>query len=145
MMGRRTVIALLLTVAAPATAMAQGTHGATLYKNPNCECCDAYAKVLERSGIPVTVKATATLVALKREHGVPVALQGCHTLFIDGYVVEGHVPVAQVKRLLAERPAIKGISLPGMPAGSPGMDGVKAEPFTVYEIGDGVPKVFGRE
>ncbi|MFC6388742.1 MULTISPECIES: DUF411 domain-containing protein [Methylorubrum] len=67
------------------------------------------------------------------------------TFLIDGYVVEGHVPVAQVKRLLAERPAIKGISLPGMPAGSPGMDGEKAEPFTVYEIGDSVTKVFARE
>ncbi|KOX50538.1 metal-binding protein, partial [Streptomyces purpurogeneiscleroticus] len=72
-------------------------------------------------------------------------LQGCHTLLIDGYVVEGHVPVAAVRRLLAERPAIRGISLPGMPAGSPGMDGEKTEPFTVYEIGDGAPKVFARE
>jgi hypothetical protein len=76
---------------------------------------------------------------------VPEPLQGCHTLLIDGYVVEGHVPVAAVKRLLAERPAIRGISLPGMPAGSPGMNGEKTEPFTVYEIGDGAPKVFARE
>lgn len=145
MMRRRTVLALLLAVTAPARAVAQEARGAILYKNPQCQCCDAYAKVLQRSGIPVTVKATPTLAALKREHGVPEALQGCHTLLIDGYVVEGHVPAAQVKRLLAERPAIKGISLPGMPAGSPGMDGEKTEPFTIYEIGDGAPKVFARE
>lgn len=145
MMRRRTVLGLLLAVTAPATAAAQEVHGAILYKNPQCQCCDAYAEVLQRSGIPVTVKATPMLAALKREHGVPEALQGCHTLLIDGYVVEGHVPVAQVKRLLAERPAIKGISLPGMPAGSPGMAGEKTEPFTVYEIGDGAPKVFARE
>ncbi len=75
---------------------------------------------------------------------MPEALQGCHTLLIDGYVVEGHVPVAQVKQLLAERPAIKGISLPGMPVGSPGMDGEKTELFTIYEIGDGAAKVFAR-
>lgn len=107
--------------------------------------CDAYAKVLQGSGIPVTVRPTSTLTALKREHGAPEALQGCHTLLIEGYVVEGHVPVTQVKRLLAERPAIKGISLSSMPTGSPGMDGKKTEPFTVYEIGDGAPKVFAHE
>lgn len=125
--------------------MAQGAQSAILYKNPQCQCCDAYAKILQHSGIPVSVRATSTLAALKREHGVSEPLQGCHTLLIDGYVVEGHVPVAAVNRLLADRPAIKGISLPGMPAGSPGMDGEKTEPFTVYEIGDGAPKVFARE
>jgi hypothetical protein len=79
-----------------------------------------------------------TLTALKRDHGVPEALQGCYTLLIEGYVVEGHVPVAQVKRILAERPAIKGLSLPGM-------DSEKTEPFAVYEIGDGDTEVFARE
>ncbi|MWV25128.1 DUF411 domain-containing protein [Methylobacterium sp. 2A] len=145
MMKQRRVLAVFLALATPGMAAAQAAQTAILYKNPQCECCDAYAKVLERSGIPVTVKATSTLTALKREHGVPGPLQGCHTLLIDGYVVEGHVPVTQVKRLLTERPAIKGISLPGMPAGSPGMDGVKAEPFTIYEIGEGEPKIFARE
>ena len=143
-MRRRTVLAGVLATALPGVVVAQGASPAILYKNPQCQCCDAYAKVLQRSGIPVTVRPTSTLAAVKREHGVPEALQGCHTLLIEGYVVEGHVPVAQVKRLLAERPAIKGISLPGMPAGSPGMDGEKTEPFTVYEIGDGAPKVFAR-
>lgn len=144
-MKRRTVLAVFLALVTPGIAAAQAAQTAILYKNPQCDCCDAYAKVLEYSGIPVTVKATSTLAAIKREHGVPGPLQGCHTLLIDGYVVEGHVPVAQVKRLLSERPAIKGISLPGMPAGSPGMGGEKTEPFTIYEIGDGAPKVFARE
>lgn len=145
MIHRRTLLGVLLSVTAPSLAAAQGAQTAVLYKNPQCQCCDAYAKVLQRSGIAVTVKETPALAALKREHGVPEPLQGCHTLIIDGYVVEGHVPVAAVRRLLAERPAIRGISLPGMPAGSPGMDGEKTEPFTVYEIGDGAPKVFARE
>jgi len=139
------LLGALLVVTAPSMVEAQGAQTAILYKNPQCQCCDAYAKVLQRSGIAVTVKETTALAALKREHGVPEPLQGCHTLLIDCYVVEGHVPVTAVKRLLAERPAIRGISLPGMPAGSPGMDGEKTEPFTVYEIGDGTPKVFARE
>ncbi|MGV7035027.1 DUF411 domain-containing protein [Methylobacterium symbioticum] len=145
MIHRRTLLGVLLSVTAPSLAAAQGAQTAILYKNPQCLCCDAYAMVLQSSGIAVTVKETLALAALKREHGVPEPLQGCHTLLIDGYVVEGHVPVAAVKRLLAERPAIRGISLPGMPAGSPGMDGEKTEPFTVYEIGDGASKVFARE
>ena len=145
MMKRRTVLAGVLAAALPGMAIAQSASPAILYKNPQCQCCDAYAKVLQRSGISVTVRPTATLTAIKREQGVPEALQGCHTLLIDRYVVEGHVPVVQVKRLLAERRTIKGISLPGMPLGSPGMDGEKTEPFTIYEIGNGAPKVFARK
>lgn len=145
MMHRRMLLGVLLAVSAPSVAAAQGAQTAILYKNPECQCCDSYAKVLQRSGIAVTVEQIPALAEFKREHGVPEPLQGCHTLLIDGYVVEGHVPVALIKRLLAERPSIRGISLPGMPAGSPGMDGEKTEPFTVYEIGDGAPEVFARE
>jgi hypothetical protein len=73
------------------------------------------------------------------------ALEGCHTMLVDGYVVEGHVPVNTLLRLLTERPEIRGISLPGMPAGSPGMDGEKTAPFTIYEIGEGPPRVYAVE
>jgi hypothetical protein len=76
---------------------------------------------------------------------VPEALEGCHTSLIDGYVVEGHVPAKSLNKLLTERPAIKGISLPGMPLGSPGMSGRKQEPFTMYEVGEGQSKVFATE
>jgi len=79
----------------------------------------------------------AKLEALDKERGVLGKLAGCHTTIVAGYVVEGHVPVAALDKLLAERPKIKGISLPGMPDGSPGMTGVKREPFTIYEISDG--------
>ena len=71
--------------------------------------------------------------------------QGCHLTYIDGYVVSGHVPVATVNQLLSERPRIKGVTLPGMPMGSPGMNGQKTAPFTIYEIGDGAPKVYAVE
>lgn len=70
---------------------------------------------------------------------------GCHTMIVDPYVVEGHVPARTIERLLRERPAIRGVSLPGMPAGSPGMSGQKTEPFVIYEISDGPPKVYAVE
>ena len=81
---------------------------------------------------------------ISRQNGVPEKLAGCHTMLIGGYVVEGHVPVGAINKLLTERPSIKGISLPGMPDGSPGMTGEKTEPLTIYEISDEA-KVFAIE
>ena len=127
-----------------ATARAEPIS-ATMYKNPQCGCCEDYAKYLRRNGLKVTVKETHNMSLISRENGVPEKLAGCHTMLIGGYVVEGHVPVSTLLRLLAEKPDIKGISLPGMPAGSPGMGGEKAAPFTIYEIGEGPPKVYAVE
>lgn len=123
----------------------ESARSATLYKDPQCGCCEEYAKYLERNGIDVTVKPTGDLALIKRQAGVPERFEGCHTTMIGGYVVEGHVPVNTIDRLLTERPDIKGISLPGMPQGSPGMIGQKTEPFTIYEIDDGEPRVFAVE
>ena len=115
----------------------------TLYKNPECGCCEGYADYLRQHGFAVVSKATNELAEISRKAGVPSELQGCHTSFIGDYVVEGHVPVEAITRLLAERPAIKGIVLPGMPEGSPGMSGKKAGPLTIYAIdGDGKSAVF---
>jgi hypothetical protein len=124
---------------------AEASRIATLYKNPQCGCCEGYADYLRDNGFEVTVKPTHDLPLLHRQHGVPEELVGCHTTLVDGYVVEGHVPINALLRLLKERPDIKGISLPGMPAGSPGMSGEKAGPFTIYEIGDGPAKVYAVE
>jgi hypothetical protein len=82
---------------------------------------------------------------LNKQHGVPENLEGCHTTLIGGYVVEGHVPVKTLDRLLTERPKIKGVSLPGMPQGSPGMTGRKSAPFTIYELSPGTPRVYAVE
>lgn len=117
----------------------------TLYKNTGCECCEEYAKYLRSNGFEIKVVAINNLAAFDRGKGIPQNIEGCHTMMIDGYIVSGHVPIASLNRLLTERPAIKGISLPGMPAGSPGMTGTKAAPFRVYEIADGQPKVFAVE
>lgn len=125
----------------PLRAIAAPTH-ATLYKNPQCGCCEGYAAYLRENGFEVEVKPTNDLAEISRNAGVPEELQGCHTTFIDGYVVDGHVPVEVIRRLLSERPAIAGITLPGMPMGSPGMIGNKTGPFKIYAVSkDGTPPI----
>lgn len=132
-MIRTTLIAAFLAAASVAQAAERPT--ATLYKDPSCGCCQGYAEHLRANGYTVVVKPTEDLTAVKKLYGVPERLQGCHSTVIGGYVVEGHVPLGILKRLLAERPKIRGIALPGMPQGSPGMSGIKEAPFKVYEIG----------
>lgn len=134
-MRRRLFLTLALATAISPLAQAQAARDATLYKSPQCGCCEDYAQYLRSNGYKVDVVATHDLDAIKAKHHVPEPLSGCHTTLVGGYVVEGHVPVPIIERLLKERPAIRGISLPGMPAGSPGMTGAKREPFKIYEIG----------
>lgn len=118
---------------------------ATLYKNPQCGCCEGYAEYLRANGYTVDVKPTHELTPMSRAAGIPDEFQGCHLTYINDYVVSGHVPITTVNRLLSERPAIKGITLPGMPMGSPGMNGVKREPFTIYTVGESRPSVYATE
>jgi hypothetical protein len=117
----------------------------TLYKQPYCSCCDGHADHLRANGYDVTVVQTDNLSLIKKKHGVPQEFEGCHTIEIGGYVVEGHVPATIIRKLLKERPAIRGISLPGMPDGSPGMSGTKREPFVVYQLSRESKKVFATE
>ena len=145
----------LLTIALSAVVLATGIYftiasnavaeEVTLYKNPQCGCCESYADYLRDNGFTVTVKPTHELVTMSHEAGIPDDFQGCHLAFIDNYVISGHVPIATVNRLISERPDIKGVTLPGMPMGSPGMSGTKTEPFTVYTVGDGQPSVYAVE
>jgi hypothetical protein len=140
--------ALLTTGAVAAVATyAPEARKATLYKNPQCSCCEGYADYLRGNGFDVTVKPTNDLATISHDAGVPERLQGCHTMFVDGYVIDGHVPVGIVRRLLSERPQIKGVALPGMPAGSPGMGGTKTEPFVVYTLpkDGGSPTIYAKE
>jgi len=108
------------------------------YNSTGCSCCEQYASYLREN---VTGDVTDTVpddtAAVKREHGVPEDLESCHTTVVGDYVVEGHVPATAIATLLGESPAIDGIALPGMPAGSPGMPGEKSEPFVVREFTDG--------
>src|SRR6266705_267595 len=127
-----------LLVTASALALTGPAHAApipvTLFKNPECGCCDGYADYLRHHGFAVTSEPTNDLAEISRKAGIPAELQGCHTAFIGDYVVDGHVPVEAINKLLAERPAIKGITLPGMPMGSPGMVGEKVETFTIHAL-----------
>lgn len=116
------------------TAFADESKDVMLYKSPQCGCCEGYADYLRQNGFTVTVKPTHDLVAMSRAAGIPDEFQGCHLSMVDGYVVSGHVPVNTVRKLLTERPDIKGVTLPGMPLGSPGMSGTKEAPFEMLEI-----------
>ena len=138
--------AILAALILPWPALA-GTVSAVLYKNPQCPCCESYAAYLRDNGFDVEVKPTNDLAQISSEAGVPAGLEGCHTTMAEGYVVDGHVPVNVINKLLTERPAIAGIALPGMPIGSPGMGVTKTTPFTIYAVTkDGAkPTVYATE
>ena len=140
--GTLSVVAAMLV--APAT-FAQGEE-VVVYKDPNCGCCGAWAEHMREHGFAVREIATREMALVKSEAGVPRALGSCHTATVGGYVVEGHVPAADVRRMLDERPAFAGIAVPGMPLGSPGMEG--PYPPQSYEVigfdGKGETKVYAR-
>ncbi len=132
-LGRR---ALLAAAAAAPVLLAipslRAAPAVTLYKTPWCGCCTGWGEHLEGAGFAVTTELLEDLGMVKRMAGVPPELEACHTALIGDYVVEGHVPASAVRRLLAEKPPLRGIATPGMPAGSPGMPAPQPEPFTVF-------------
>lgn len=119
--------ALVTLLALPLPALAEPIQ-ATLYKNPHCSCCEDYAAYLRQNGFEVEVKVTNDLEGITLKAGVPDQLEGCHTMFVDGYVVVGHVSADIMSKLLKERPPIVGIAIPGMPTGVPGMGRPKDRP-----------------
>lgn len=125
-------------------AGAQNLPVVEMTKRPNCGCCTAWADHLRAKGFEVKVTETRAMWGVKRMAGIPEKLDSCHTATVGGYVVEGHVPADDIKRLLSERPAVKGIAVPGMPIGSPGMEmGDRTEPYDVLSFdADGQTEVF---
>jgi len=114
-----------------------------VYKTPTCGCCNGWVEHMCQAGYTVDARDVRDLMSVKRDAGVPVRMSACHTALVDGYVVEGHVPAEQVARLLDERPEVAGIAVPGMPIGSPGMEGPNPEPYQVLSFGsDGSQGVF---
>ncbi len=103
----------------------------TVYKSPTCGCCVKWVDHLEAGGLAVEAIDVENLAWIKKENGVPARLHSCHTALVDGYVIEGHVPVEDILRLLEERPDIAGLAVPRMPIGSPGMEGPNPEPYDV--------------
>ena len=149
-MHRRDVLRLALASAALAlpglTATAAGGERVVVAKSPTCGCCAAWVEHMQAAGFEVEVQdvAQAALDDLKRRIGLTPEQASCHTAAVGGYFVEGHVPAEDVKRLLAERPEIRGLAVPGMPVGSPGMEmGGRRDPYQVLAIAaDGRASVF---
>jgi hypothetical protein len=140
------ILTALAVLAAPLPALAEPIH-AVLYKNPQCSCCEGYAAYLEQNGFNVEVKPVNDLADISSKAGVPADLEGCHSMFVEGYVVDGLVPVNVIHKLLTEKPAIAGITLPGMPMGAPGMGGDKTGPWTIYAVykNGAAPTVYATE
>jgi hypothetical protein len=153
--SRRTVLLSVIGVAVGAAAIGGASEvfslnaepvasrgQVTLYKNPQCDCCEGYADYLRHNGFQVKVIPTNELTVMGEKYGISDNLQPCHISLIGGYVVGGHVPIEVINKLLSEKPPITGITLPGMPEGTPGMPGKQPGPLQVYEIGKGQPKVY---
>ena len=131
------------TTAPAASAVSIDDAEMTVYSSPTCSCCAKWVDHLEKNRLTVKHIKTEQLGAKKQELGIPRSLASCHTGVIGGYVVEGHVPAEQVKRLLTESPDIDGLSVPGMPIGSPGMErGDTREPYDVVAFRDDQAGVF---
>ncbi|MCW8308047.1 DUF411 domain-containing protein [Acidiphilium sp. PA] len=145
-MKRRTLLntGIALAVLAPVTAFAAPIE-ATLYKDPSCSCCEAYAKYLDKNGYKVKVVPSPNLEQITLASGIPQSLVGCHLTRIGDHVFEGHIPAPLIKKFLAEPSSAKGLAIPGMPVGLPGMPamaGMAASPVAVYLVGTPKPTVF---
>jgi hypothetical protein len=149
----RNVLIALAVAAATALGIVsaqQPRPGAPLlevFKTPTCGCCSQWVEHMRASGFTVRTTDLNDLTGIKKTRGVPDQVQSCHTAAVNGYVVEGHVPAADVHRLLKEKPAVAGIAVGGMPVGSPGMEvpGTKAQPFNVMSFDkSGAIRVFAK-
>jgi hypothetical protein len=114
------VVALMLAGGNSLSAQRAGT--VEVFKTPTCGCCALWVKHLQDNGFTARVTDMDDLSAIKKKHGVPAKATSCHTAIVGGYVIEGHVPATDVKRLLKEKPAVAGLAVAGMPVGSPGME-----------------------
>lgn len=116
----------------------------TVYKSPSCNCCGEWVSHMRDQGFSIDVESKLNVKPVKEQVGVPSSLAACHTAVVDGYVVEGHVPADEVKRLLREQPDVRGLAVPGMPVGSPGMErGNRVDPYDVLTFTpDGDTTVF---
>lgn len=111
------------------------TSELTVFRSPTCSCCHQWIEHMEVAGFTVKDNVTEDMTTLKEQYDVPMNLASCHTTVVNGYVVEGHIPAADVHRLLTEKPDVAGIAVPGMPIGSPGMEsGDYVEPYTVFSF-----------
>ena len=141
------IVLMALALAAPVSYAQQkpaaGKPHLLVYKSPTCGCCAKWVDYMQANGFTAAVTNMPDVTPVKVTHKLPQRLASCHTTLINGYVIEGHVPVEDVRRLLKEKPAIVGLAAPGMPAGSPGMDVPNSPAFDVIAFDkDGRTRVF---
>ena len=141
-MIRRVLMAVPLAWLVLGSSSAADPTEIRVYKSPTCGCCSKWVDHLRDHGFSVNVTELDNVTPIKLENGVPRRLASCHTAIAEGYVVEGHVPAADLRRLLSERPKISGLAVPGMPIGSPGMEGPNPERYQVLSFGAGGTRVF---
>ncbi|HWL39359.1 MAG TPA: DUF411 domain-containing protein [Gemmatimonadaceae bacterium] len=142
------LLALTVTMgaAAPSTGHAHDNEPViTVYRDPSCGCCKSWITHLIKHSYQVVDKTSDEMAEIKRGLGVPENLQSCHTGVVNGYVIEGHVPAADITRLLKEKPTVVGIAVPGMPVGSPGMEGSRVDRYDVIAFKkDGKTEVYAK-
>ena len=133
-MKRRRFLELAALGSIPLPVFAATRVRIDVYKTPACGCCDQWIEHLKRNGFTVTAHEVNYTTPMRRKAGFPDLLASCHTAFVEGYAVEGHVPAADIGRLLKERPKAIGLAVPGMPKGSPGMEAPRADPYDVLLV-----------
>jgi hypothetical protein len=144
-LSRRTALGLLVAgLAHVLPVQAAARPKVVVSRDPSCGCCGAWAEHLRRAGFPVEIVETTNVNAVKQRLGVPPDLAACHTAEVQGYVIEGHVPASAILRLLEERPQATGLAVPGMPIGSPGMEGGRPETYEVVLFGSQGRRTFAR-
>ena len=137
--------ALIFFAATAFISTAANAAQLTVLKSPYCGCCAKWIEHVQQHGFSVKVVDTEDMASVKKRLGVPERLASCHTTMVDGYFVEGHVPAADIKRLLAQKPKASGIAVPGMPGGSPGMEMAAKQPYaTILVRQDGTAAIFAR-
>jgi hypothetical protein len=125
-------------------AGAQARTAVMVHSAPGCGCCHKWVDHMRASGFSVASVLSDEMGAIKDRLGVPEAMRSCHTATVGGYVIEGHVPAADVKRLLREKPLVRGLAVPGMVAGSPGMEGAAAQPYATLAFDGAGSRVYAR-
>ena len=139
---------VLIALAAAPLALASmrvlsAAPAVSVFKLTGCGCCDLWAEHLRKNGFAVSVRAVPDLTPVRARYGIPDVFGTCHTALVDGYAIEGHVPAADIHRMLRTKPKIAGLAVPGMPAGSPGMEGPRSDPYDVLAFDrSGAAKVY---
>lgn len=137
MISRRTVVARAAVLALGFSGLSRLLHAGggrtamVVYKDPGCGCCEKWVDLMRAAGFVVAVRNTTDMQPIKRRYQVGAALASCHTAIVGGYVIEGHVPVDLIRKLLEQQPKVVGLTVPGMVTGSPGMEGPNPQPYQV--------------